>query len=489
MKTALPFLLAVFGVLCTPLESVAESVTITQKASGKSIAVEVVDISKGVLTFKTAQGRQFDIPVTQLTQDSVERLKEHVSKAEAPSAEMLEKAELINEVVGHELFGEKASIWDESAADVAKRLDWKLESRKKDSSSYRLYTDLDYSFLGAHPYCVTLYGGEGDRPERMSLVYANKGDFGSRLGMGPDHFKVIHPDREPPGDLDEAISVDAEVIAEKLTKALGEGEAQYYGEKEDKRKVQRWNHGDHAFLLSSLEGEYTSLLVVPAEDADAQGKVKFVGDSELRKIQITNVMTSENGDVWIDNIPMVDQGPKGYCAPATFERAMRYMRIPADMYLLATAATAPGGGTNTSKLSEDCKRIVRSKARRIKELELDEDFEIKNLRKFIDKGVPVLWQMRSLSGYNEVANNRSQQRESVTDFDKWAQEIKTEAENKAPELQGIKDAYHICMVIGYNEKTREVAVSDSWGPRYELRWVHEDIARSVTSRGGFVIDF
>ena len=41
------------------------------------------------------------------------------------------------------------------------------------------------------------------------------------------------------------------------------------------------------------------------------------------------------------------------------------------------------------------------------------------------------------------------------------------------------------MVIGYNESTNEVAVSDSWGPRYELRWVHLDIAKAVTSRGGF----
>jgi hypothetical protein len=44
------------------------------------------------------------------------------------------------------------------------------------------------------------------------------------------------------------------------------------------------------------------------------------------------------------------------------------------------------------------------------------------------------------------------------------------------------------MIIGYNEQTSEIAVSDSWGPRYGLRWVHIDIAKAVTSRGGFVID-
>jgi len=52
-----------------------------------------------------------------------------------------------------------------------------------------------------------------------------------------------------------------------------------------------------------------------------------------------------------------------------------------------------------------------------------------------------------------------------------------------------KENYHICMIIGYNEETQELAVSDSWGPAYELRWVHIDIAKAVTSSGGFVIDF
>ena len=32
---------------------------------------------------------------------------------------------------------------------------------------------------------------------------------------------------------------------------------------------------------------------------------------------------------------MVNQGPKGYCVPATFERVLRTMGIESDMYLLA----------------------------------------------------------------------------------------------------------------------------------------------------------
>lgn len=493
----MPFthLLLLFGLVsglnATALQ--AETVTITQAKSGKSLEVIVKGVEGGKLSFEigggnSGGGKTFSIPVSDLTPESVEAIKQHLATANQPASSNPDVVNSINEVIGHNLFGEVASLWKEDAQAIADRLDWPLESRKKSTSSYRRYTKLDYLFLGAHPYCVTLYGGEGNLAKRISLVYANKGDFGSRLGMGEDHFKETFPDKEPPGDLNEAIEFDAEMISEKLTAGLGEPVEQYYGEKEDKRKVKRWDFNDHAFLLSSTEDEYTHLLIVSTENADLEGKVDFIVDSDFRKIQIQNVVKEANGDVWVDNIPMVDQGPKGYCAPATFERAMRYMNVPADMYLLATAATSPTGGTNTTKLSEDCKRIVRSKARRIKELELHEDFEIKNLKKFIDEGVPVLWQMCSLKQYNDIANERSKQREEVEDFGKWAAEIAAEAEQYAPTL-GTRDNFHICMVIGYNEATNEVAVSDSWGPRYEMRWVHVDIAKAVTSRGGFAIDF
>ena len=229
------------------------------------------------------------------------------------------------------------------------------------------------------------------------------------------------------------------------------------------------------------------MLIVPRETADLEGKVKFVKDQELRQLLSGNITRKNNGDIFIDNIPMVDQGPKGYCAPATFERAMRYMLVPADMYLLATLATKQGGGTNTRLLAEEAKRIIRSKARRIKDLSLEDDLSIRHISRYIDKGVPILWQMASLTKYNEAANKFTEKRQSVEDFSGWASTIATAAEELAPDLHNT-DKHHICMIIGYNEKTLEIAVSDSWGPRYALRWIHIDIAKAVTSGGGFVID-
>ena len=51
----------------------------------------------------------------------------------------------------------------------------------------------------------------------------------------------------------------------------------------------------------------------------------------------------------------------------------------------------------------------------------------------------------------------------------------------------MKDKFHVCMIIGYNEATQELAVSDSWGANYAMRWVHLDEAAAVGNGRGFAI--
>ena len=478
--TSLTRLATSFAILT--LSFPASAFTITQADSGKTIEVTPLMVSANEVTF-ALKGREHTIPLTTLTEESREALQDWQNEK---NNRLDDGDQLINEVIGHPLFGGEGTLWEQPAGVVAKRLEWAVESANPNSLSFRSYPRSSYGFLNAHPYCCTLYGDSEGLTSHFSLVFANKGDFGSTVGSGEDHFKP-QGDLPPPKHLNEAIELDATVISERLTKALGNPQSQYYGEKEDKRRVQRWNHGPHSFILSEEEDEYTHLLIVPHKTADAQGKVDLIKDSDMKARLLANVRKKPNGDTIILNIPMVDQGPKGYCAPATFERAMRYVSIPADMYLLATLATLPGGGTNTQLLAEESKRIVRSKARKIRNLDLSDDLSFRTVAGFVDKGIPLLWQMASLEQYNEIANERTAQREKVEDFAKWTNEIAEEAEEVAPLLH--KNAnHHICMIVGYNEATQELAVSDSWGPDYELRWIHIDIAKKVTSYGGFAID-
>ena len=43
------------------------------------------------------------------------------------------------------------------------------------------------------------------------------------------------------------------------------------------------------------------------------------------------------------------------------------------------------------------------------------------------------------------------------------------------------------MIIGYNEATQEIAVSDSWGARFERRWVPVSVADWASQGGVFMI--
>ena len=96
----------------------------------------------------------------------------------------------------------------------------------------------------------------------------------------------------------------------------------------------------------------------------------------------------------IGNIPMVDQGPKRYCVPATFERYLRYMQIPSDMYILAMAGqTQVGGGASVANIIDAVDGYVGSQNRSMKEV--SGEIKLRTIKKYIDEGLPIVWTMFS----------------------------------------------------------------------------------------------
>ena len=452
--------------------------------SGDQLRAELINLEDNTALLRRSDGKEFATPLAYLSADSRVQLKKlwqeyqiEVSKNLAP----------INKALGHQLFSKTGNLWNEPVADIARRLKWPLESSTPFTSSYRLYTRPGYKFAGAQPKTVVAYGNETGKAESFSLIYSNKGDSLSTVGSGEDHFKENGKSIDR-NTLNGAMIFDTRTIAKNLTEVLGEPtEQRILGQGNKTHKTQRWDWLDHSFLLTHVKEEYVGLRITKSLFADNKGKYERVSDGDMRKRLKGNVVTRENGDTFIDNIPMVDQGPKGYCAPATFERAMRHAGVAADMYLLATLATTGGGGTNTRKLYDEVAFTTRSKgSRTARELQL-RSLSPAKIKKYIDKGVPLLWQMCSLPTYNMVANRRTIERRNVKDWSTYASKIAGEAESNLPNLQA-KGNYHICMIIGYNAATNEVAVSDSWGKRYTIRWVHVDEAEAVSNKSGYVID-
>ncbi len=470
--------------------ALAEEFRTFTNSAGVKIQAKVKSISDGKVTIVMSNNKEFSIPVTTLSPADQEFLKTWKATPAATPDSTPAKLEptggvdvaAINEVIGQELFSDTL-LWSSSAEETAGRLKWRRESKTEFSESYRAYPNKDYRFLGARPFSAALYG-ENENITGISIVFANKGDsFGSK-GGGEEHFIKGKP---VPGGM-EGLKIimenDAELIAKALTEKLGEPKKQKFGDGESRVNVERWDWAGHAFLLSNVEEEYVSLAIQTVEFADDRGKSGRVPDAVIRKRIRANVEKRDNGDVVISNIPMVDQGPKGYCAPATVERCMRTFGIPADMYLLAMAGeTKAGGGTSVDRLLSNVGRDIKRKGRSFDIY--NGELKLREIKKQIDGGVPVMWTLFSTKQFNETANARTADRKEK----KWA-DYKTEVETAAEKNELVKDTStaHIVIIIGYNEDSKEIAFSDSWGERYKERWITIQEAEQISQQRFYVID-
>lgn len=383
--------------------------------------------------------------------------------------------EEVNTALGVPLFADD-NLWENSADDVAKRLKMPQESQTSDQSSFRLYPGEEARVLGARPYSESLLAEE-EKPTGLSLVFANKGD-------SVDYVTGRQGNREASARRGElrsnrkAIEEDAKTLEDALTQLFGEpSNAQMGGSRETREKVLRWDWKGHAFLLAAPREEYVALRILPSATVDSEGKAR-ISDSAMRERLAARVERRPNGDVILRDMPMVNQGPKGYCVPATWERVMRYMGIPADMYVLAMAGgTAAGGGTSTNDLSWAVRSSVVSAGRRMESpaVKLTPD----GVSKFTDAGLPIMWALFSTREFNAAADERARARKDMTDPKAWGNSL-AEARKAARKMRKEKETGHVCMIIGYNKQTGELAISDSWGPAFTERWVTPEEAQAVS---------
>ena len=235
------------------------------------------------------------------------------------------------------------------------------------------------------------------------------------------------------------------------------------------------------------------------------GSTTPVGRSSL----VSNVKREESGDVVIANVPMVDQGPKGYCAVATAERVFKYYGIPVDQHEMAQVAdTTDGGGTSPDKMLAALNKL---EGRMGVSVRVIEDWEFK---KFMDKVADynkeakkvkkpevdasprgntiyineIIEQMdgevlkvarteRDRSGFGKF------QRTVASLIDQgipimWSVSLGLLPEKEIPQASG----GHMRLIIGYNAKTSELLYSDSWGAEHALKRM--PIANAYTMTNG-----
>ena len=204
------------------------------------------------------------------------------------------------------------------------------------------------------------------------------------------------------------------------------------------RLARRDAQGAYAAAMKSRAGASVSLSDLP----------KFVErDSE--------------GNVYVKDLPMVDQGQKGYCVVASTQRLFEYYGIACDQHQLAQIANAdPERGTSILSIIEELGAIdhrfkTRFEAiavaaaskpglyelkdkRHVGDMVDERDFQ-RTIRKSIDDGIPLLWSLE-LGKYEEE-----------------------------PSIAQQSGGGHMRMIIGYNDKTNRIIFSDSWGAGHEFK--------------------
>ena len=390
---------------------------------------------------------------------------------------------ILNELVGAPIWSD-FNLWDDPESNVAHRLEIPKESRTSYQVIYRAYTGGKKEVFGEPCYSFALFGGTANITS-VSIIFANKGDL---EGLAHDVSNDNIVQQEALSSYQSKISIATINIEKKITSLLRKPKIQTFGEgdKNTVETVKRWDVKGHAILLAAPQDEYVGIRIVPTEVADKEGKTTSLTDEEVKKRMKNSLVHRENGDVIIKNIPMIDQGPKGYCVPATWARYFNYIGIPIDMYLLAMAGdTGAGGGTSIRTMVKNVNRLVSKNNRRMKHDK--RRALIKYIDEYIDRGVPIMWPVYVKKDfYIDEINKRTAERKTVKDFDKWKEKLKP-CKRAAKNMKGSNGGAHVCMIIGYNKKTREIATSDSWGEMFNERWMTEDEIDAISMGGMYVI--
>lgn len=408
------------------------------------------------------------------------------------------------------LAGKLQSWWKMPAEEICRkwRLSWETSLANGGSPTYSAYCTPGQKILGAQVAQIKLDTDSGILA-CVEFMFFNKGDLGIYFGdLEEKHERERFSESQEDGGqgaksksrktskerqkarreqarLEEKEKESQKQKAQKVRDAwqscekqvrgalsqLGEPKRILWGNGKLKRRADSWVASGTMFVLDIKENEYVRVVAFPEEklekfSAGTTTRVKS-NFSRMKKLRKT-----ASGDVVIDTIPMVNQGAKGYCAPATVERVLLYYGVEnIDMHEISRLAeTGAGGGTAVHMIIEKVGEVVRRNNLKFDDVEMS----FSSIRRRIDRGTPLLWCLFAIPEYQERARVITEGRKNVKNIGEWKKKL-----DAMPSIKRLTSNAHMCLIIGYNAKTREICVSDSWGEFARERWVRFEDALAV----------
>lgn len=266
-----------------------------------------------------------------------------------------------------------------------------------------------------------------------------------------------------------------------------------------------------------LDGiQYVRVTLSPRKKERPKGATKSVsGQVSAAKVK-ANVKKNAEGDVWIDGVPMVDQGQKGYCAAAVSERILRYYGHDIDEHEIAQQAGSQAqGGTKVSEMIETIRSVgvkkrlgfnqIVSMAGSVNDIQKDVDLYNRAAKSLKEPEISIAEHTRGntiMAGeiFDEMKPNVLKKMSAKDSrFKKFISGVKTQVDKGVPICWGVtlglfpepgvsmqSNGGHMRMIIGYNTKTREILYTDTWGAGHELKRMPEDQAFAITHDAFFL---
>lgn len=253
-----------------------------------------------------------------------------------------------------------------------------------------------------------------------------------------------------------------------------------------------WDKGAIAMETSisrdgrEFEAEFIRLKAGPTEASIARADAS----SRAKKADIKQHVKKEGKRVVIQDIPMVDQGEKGYCAVATAARIFAYYGMDyVDQHELASLANSSAeGGTRAGEMAENLKKIGARFQIRVRVLDSLTDYrDFRSLVKAYNRAASKLkkekmddecdWPFFWANADGEVL--RRARAGSPSQVDRWLNSIRPYITAGIPVLWSVQlgilpeplrltqtGGGHLRLIIGFDEEKKTLIFSDSWGAEH-----------------------
>jgi len=97
-----------------------------------------------------------------------------------------------------------------------------------------------------------------------------------------------------------------------------------------------------------------------------------------------------------------------------------------------------------------------------------------------------MWTLRCVGPFRETGQPANRMGDRTPE--QWNNALKLNRIN-AHKLPRSTTEMHMCMIIGYNKTTKEIATSDSWGPEHAEKWYTLEEVQAVSRDEYYVISW